>query len=113
MVLVLGIAVSNVVALVDVLHRRCGWGGLSAVAEAASERVRPVIMTMLITSVASVPMVAFGRPEGFWYSFAFVSIGGILTSSVLCLTVIPPFFVLVHRISAKAGRSRTREEEIT
>jgi multidrug efflux pump subunit AcrB len=113
MVLVLGIVVSNAVALVDVLYRRCRWGGLSAVAHAASERVRPVIMTMVVTSVASVPMVAFSRPEGFWYGFALVSIGGILTSSVLCLAVIPPFFVLVHRISTRAGGSQTWREEIT
>jgi len=103
--LLIGIVVSNAVVLVDALHRRCGGGDLSdgMIARAAAERVRPVIMTTLATAVAFVPMLVRGHEGVFWYSFALGSLGGILSSSLLCLFFIPAVFAVLSQFP---GRQR-------
>jgi len=103
--LLIGIVVSNAVVLVDALHRRCHGGDSSVVANAAAERVRPVVMTTLTTAAAFVPMLVRGQPGGFWTSFALGSLGGILSSSLLCLFLIPPVFVVFRRFAEKRGRN--------
>jgi multidrug efflux pump subunit AcrB len=103
----IGIVVSNAIVLVDVLQRRCRGGDLSAIAQAAAERVRPVIMTTLTTAAAFVPMFVRGRPGGFWFSFALGSFGGILSASLLSLCVIPSVFVVLQRFSRKGRAAST------
>lgn len=71
---------------------------LEAVREGAMTRLRPVMMTALVASLGFVPMalnVSAGsevqRP------LATVVIGGIVSSTVLTLLVLPALYVLVHR----------------
>jgi cobalt-zinc-cadmium resistance protein CzcA len=69
-----------------------------AVREGALTRLRPVLMTALVASLGFVPMaLATGTGAEVQRPLATVVIGGILSSTLLTLLVLPALFRLVHR----------------
>ncbi|MDR7229927.1 cobalt-zinc-cadmium resistance protein CzcA [Caulobacter sp. BE264] len=98
-----GVAVLNGVVLVSFI-RSLRQGGIDldpAIREGALTRLRPVLMTALVASLGFVPM-AFNVGAGAEVQrpLATVVIGGILSSTLLTLVVLPALYRLVH------GRSR-------
>ena len=92
MVMLAGIAVNNSIILVDRIGqlKDAGLSLTDAIAEAGQQRIRPILMTSLTTILALVPM-ALGIGEGASLSspMAIAVIGGLLTSTLLSLVVIP------------------------
>jgi multidrug efflux pump subunit AcrB len=66
------------------------------IAEAASERVRPILMTTLVTVAGFVPFVINADIYSFWYSFSLGIIGGIVASSLMVLLFTPVFYDLLQ-----------------
>lgn len=92
MVMLAGIAVNNSIILVDRIGqlKDSGLSLTDAIAEAGQQRIRPILMTSLTTILALVPM-ALGIGDGASLSspMAIAVIGGLLTSTLLSLVVIP------------------------
>lgn len=92
MVMLAGIAVNNSIILVDRIGqlKESGLSLTDAIAEAGQQRIRPILMTSLTTILALVPM-ALGIGEGASLSspMAIAVIGGLVTSTLLSLVVIP------------------------
>ena len=92
MVMLAGIAVNNSIILVDRIGqlKDSGLNLTDAIAEAGQQRIRPILMTSLTTILALVPM-ALGIGEGASLSspMAIAVIGGLVTSTLLSLVVIP------------------------
>jgi len=92
MVMLAGIAVNNSIILVDRIGqlKESGLNLSDAIAEAGQQRIRPILMTSLTTILALVPM-ALGIGEGASLSspMAVAVIGGLVTSTLLSLVVIP------------------------
>ena len=92
MVMLAGIAVNNSIILVDRIGqlKESGLSLSDAIAEAGQQRIRPILMTSLTTILALVPM-ALGIGEGASLSspMAIAVIGGLVTSTLLSLVVIP------------------------
>ena len=92
MVMLAGIAVNNSIILVDRIGqlKDAGLSLTDAIAEAGQQRIRPILMTSLTTILALVPM-ALGIGEGASLSspMAIAVIGGLVTSTLLSLVVIP------------------------
>jgi heavy metal efflux system protein len=90
-----GVAVLNGVVLVSYINRlrEGGRGMYEAIAEGAAVRLRPVLMTALVASLGFVPM-AFATSAGAEVQrpLATVVIGGLITSTVLTLIVLPALF---------------------
>ncbi len=95
-----GIAVLNGVVLVSFFQQRLREGGdaLEAVLQGALLRLRPVLMTAAVTSIGFLPM-AFQAGAGAEVQkpLATVVIGGVLSSTLLTLFVVPVLFQLAHR----------------
>jgi cobalt-zinc-cadmium resistance protein CzcA len=76
-------------------------GGLpldEAIREGALTRLRPVLMTALVASLGFVPMaIATGTGAEVQRPLATVVIGGILSSTVLTLLVLPLLYRIAHR----------------
>jgi cobalt-zinc-cadmium resistance protein CzcA len=72
---------------------------IEAIQEGASQRLRPVLMTALVASLGFVPM-AFNTGTGAEVQrpLATVVIGGIVSSTLLTLVLLPALYQLVHRI---------------
>ena len=92
MVMLAGIAVNNSIILVDRIGqlKESGLSLTDAIAEAGQQRIRPILMTSLTTILALVPM-ALGLGDGASLSspMAIAVIGGLFTSTLLSLVVIP------------------------
>jgi cobalt-zinc-cadmium resistance protein CzcA len=105
-----GVAVLNGIVLVSYINRLRseGWEMMEAVVNGAATRLRPVLMTALVASLGFVPM-AFATTTGAEVQrpLATVVIGGLVTSTLLTLYMLP---VLYPLFSPKAVAQE--EEEI-
>ena len=95
-----GVAVLNGVVMVSfirALHAK-GMDWEAAIREGALTRLRPVLMTALVASLGFIPM-AFNVGPGAEVQrpLATVVIGGILSSTMLTLLVLPALYRMVHR----------------
>jgi heavy metal efflux system protein len=90
-----GVAVLNGVVMVSSINRllREGWTTEKAVKQGAVTRLRPVLMTALVASLGFVPMaLATSAGAEIQRPLATVVIGGLLTSTLLTLIVLPSLF---------------------
>jgi HAE1 family hydrophobic/amphiphilic exporter-1 len=112
-IMLAGIVVSNAILLVDyinTLRRRDGLPIREAVELGGRTRLRPILMTSIATMLGLVPM-AIGIGEGgeLQAPLARVVIGGLLTSTLVTLVLVPAVYTLfeegwsgIFRKSAKA-----------
>jgi cobalt-zinc-cadmium resistance protein CzcA len=94
-----GIAVLNGVVMMAMIQqlRTQGLELLEAIEQGAVQRLRPVLMTALVASLGFVPMALnTGTGAEIQRPLATVVIGGILTSTLLTLVVLPALYRLVH-----------------
>jgi CzcA family heavy metal efflux pump len=99
-VTVLGIAARNGILMVSHFrHLEAEEGvpfGKDLVMQGAEERLSPILMTALCTGLALVPLVIAGNKPGheIEYPLAVVILGGLVTSTVLNLFVVPPLYLM-------------------
>lgn len=95
-----GVAVLNGVVMISFIQalRANGSDLEDAIREGALTRLRPVLMTALVASLGFIPM-AFnvGAGSEVQRPLATVVIGGIISSTILTLLVLPALYRLVHR----------------
>lgn len=99
-----GIAVNDAILKVDFMRRYYEETGilLEAIIEAGKHRFRPVIMTTTTTILGLIPMILpFGDGYEFRQSLALALMGGMVTSTLLTLFVIPILFKTLNRNDAK------------
>jgi len=95
-----GVAVLNGLVLISAINKRLADGARAsdAVIDGALERLRPVLMTALVASLGFVPMaIATGTGAEVQKPLATVVIGGLVTSTILTLFVLPALAGMVLR----------------
>lgn len=100
-IMLAGIVVNNAIILVDytnLLRRRDGMPLMEAIEEAARRRLRPILMTTLTTVVGLIPL-ALGLGEGgeVQAPMARVVIGGLSSSTLITLVIIPILYSIVEK----------------
>jgi cobalt-zinc-cadmium resistance protein CzcA len=101
-----GIAVLNGIVLLSFVRQLRAKGSelMQAIEEGASTRLRPVMMTALVASLGFVPMaISVGAGAEVQRPLATVVIGGIFSSTLLTLLVLPVLYALVQRRSSLNG----------
>ncbi len=96
-----GIAVLNGVVLLSFIRqlRDKGLDLITAIQNGVSQRLRPVLMTALVASLGFIPMALnTGAGAEVQKPLATVVIGGILTSTLLTLVVLPALYQLVYSV---------------
>ena len=109
-ILLAGIVVNNAIILIDYTNRlrRAGKAKIDAVREACLVRLRPILMTTSTTVLGLLPM-ALGLGEGaeLRTPMALTVVGGLLTSTLLTLIVIPALYLLLdlhrHEVDPEAA----------
>jgi len=100
LIMLAGIVVNNAIVLLDLINqlRERGMDRISAIREGARLRLRPIMMTTLTTVLGLLPM-ALGLGEGseMRTPMAITVIGGLLTSTMLTLLVVPVMYSLLDR----------------
>ena len=98
-----GVAVLNGLVMLSCIRalRDAGQPIDAAIEEGCLTRLRPVLMTALVASLGFVPMaLATGAGAEVQRPLATVVIGGIISSTLLTLVVLPALYRLAHRDSA-------------
>src|SRR5690606_34556516 len=95
-----GVAVLNGVVLVTAINqlRAAGHPLAEAISEAAATRLKPVLMTALVAALGFVPMALnTGAGSEVQRPLATVVIGGVFTSTLLTLVVLPVVYEIIER----------------
>jgi len=109
MIMLAGIAVNDSIILVDLINqqRRGGMDMEGAIIKAGQLRIRPIFMTSATTILALFPLtLGIGEGAALRAPLAVAVIGGLVTSTLLTLVVIPS----VYRILG--GRMKMRTEKV-
>jgi HAE1 family hydrophobic/amphiphilic exporter-1 len=114
MLLLVGVVVTNAIVLIDLInhYRREGKPTQQAIMDGARQRLRPILMTALATIFALTPLAVGLTGSGGFISqpLAIVVIGGLFSSTVLTLVIVPVLYWLVEgRKERKALRKANRE----
>ena len=108
--MLLGLVTKNAILLVDYANqaREEGVPLRKAMLDACSLRLRPIFMTTLSTILAMLP-IAFGIGEGaeLRQSMGVVLVGGLFTSTILTLLVIPNIYILFEEWKEKHNAGKT------
>ncbi|WP_195731129.1 efflux RND transporter permease subunit [Streptomyces albidoflavus] len=121
MLMLIGIVVTNAIVLIDLInqYRDKGYGIIEAVIEGGRHRFRPILMTALATIFALIPMALGVTGEGGFIAqpLAVVVIGGLITSTVLTLVLVPTLYAMVElrkeRRAAKKAAKRGGQANVS
>jgi multidrug efflux pump subunit AcrB len=112
LLMLIGIVVTNAIVLIDLINKKRAAGEdlQTAVTHGARLRLRPIIMTATATIFALIPMGLGLTGGGAFISkpLAVVVIGGLVSSTVLTLLLVPVLYTLVER---RGERKRLRAQE--
>ncbi|GAA3033937.1 efflux RND transporter permease subunit [Streptomyces glomeratus] len=120
MLMLIGIVVTNAIVLIDLInqYRKQGLGVVEAVVEGGRHRLRPILMTALATIFALLPMALGITGEGGFIAqpLAVVVIGGLVTSTMLTLLLVPTLYAMLElrkerRAKKRAAKRQSRDED--
>lgn len=107
MIMLVGIAVNDSIVLVDAIgqFRQQGMDRLQAIVTAGQNRIRPILMTSLTTILALFPMsLGLGESAELRSPMAIAVIGGLVTSTILTLVVIPCVYYVLEGMKESVRR---------
>ncbi len=99
-----GIAVNDSIILVDAINqlKNEGFSLRDSIIRAGEKRIRPIIMTSLTTILALLPLTfGFGESASLRSPMAYAVIGGLITSTLLTLIVIPSVYYIFESFVSK------------
>jgi len=112
MVLLMGLVTKNAILLVDraIVHvRDHGMTPFQAIVTAGPERLRPILMTSAAMVLGMLPTATSnGEGSEFRAPMAIAVIGGVVSSTLLSLVIVPVFYLSVENFKAWAGRLWTK-----
>ncbi|MFI9647592.1 efflux RND transporter permease subunit [Streptomyces sp. NPDC052040] len=110
MLMLIGIVVTNAIVLIDLInqYREQGYGVVEAVVEGGRHRLRPILMTALATIFALLPMALGVTGEGGFIAqpLAVVVIGGLVTSTLLTLLLVPTLYAMLELRKERRAKKR-------
>ncbi|MCG8971288.1 MULTISPECIES: efflux RND transporter permease subunit [Streptomyces] len=110
MLMLIGIVVTNAIVLIDLInqYRKQGHGVVEAVIEGGRHRLRPILMTALATIFALLPMALGVTGEGGFIAqpLAVVVIGGLITSTLLTLLLVPTLYAMLELRKERRAKKR-------
>jgi HAE1 family hydrophobic/amphiphilic exporter-1 len=108
-IMLAGIAINNSILLVGRINQLKRTVGLTeAIVQAGQQRIRPIIMTTLTTILVLLPMTFdFGEGAAMRSSMAVAVIGGLVTSTLMSLVVIPCVYYLFEQMKERVKKLRS------
>jgi HAE1 family hydrophobic/amphiphilic exporter-1 len=104
LLMLLGVAAKNSILLVEyaIERERAGMPQREAIIEACRERARPIIMTTVAMAAGMLPTaLSIGKGSEFRQPMAITVIGGLITSTILSLVIVPVVYEIVDDIEAR------------
>ncbi|MFE2098896.1 efflux RND transporter permease subunit [Streptomyces sp. NPDC059468] len=117
MLMLIGIVVTNAIVLIDLInqYRRQGHGVVEAVIEGGRHRLRPILMTALATIFALLPMALGATGEGGFIAqpLAVVVIGGLISSTLLTLLLVPTLYAMLELRKERRAKKRAAKKGLS
>lgn len=113
-IMLIGIAVNDSIILVDAINKlkKEGLSKMEAIIQAGNQRIRPIIMTSITTILALLPLtIGFGESASLRSPMALAVIGGLVTSTLLTLIVIPCVYYVLDYLTPKSKQINEKAEE--
>ncbi|MBC7573989.1 MAG: efflux RND transporter permease subunit [Herminiimonas sp.] len=107
LIMLMGIVTKNSILLVDyaILARQAGMNRFDALVDACHKRSRPIIMTTIAMGAGMMPLaLGWGADPSFRSPMAIAVIGGLITSTLLSLLVVPAVFTYIDDLEHVLGR---------
>ena len=107
LIMLMGIVTKNSILLVDyaVLARAAGLNRFDALVDACHKRSRPIVMTTIAMGAGMLPLaLGWGADPSFRSPMAIAVIGGLITSTLLSLLVVPVVITYVDDLERWLGR---------
>ena len=113
LIMLMGIVTKNSILLVDyaILARKAGMARFEALVDACHKRSRPIVMTTIAMGAGMMPLaLGLSGDPSFRSPMAIAVIGGLITSTLLSLLVVPAVFTYVDdaKLWMKRGVNRMR-----
>lgn len=111
-----GIAVNNSIMIVDCINQNkdSGMPLREAILDAAERRLRPIMMTTLTTILGLLPLtLGFGESAALRAPIAIAVIGGMVTSTLLTLIIIPCYYESIENIVNRLSRKKEVKIEVS
>lgn len=109
MIMLLGLVAKNGILLVDFANhqKELGMSAYEALLEAGRERLRPILMTTTAMVIGMLPIaLATGAGAEWKNDLAVVLIGGLTSSLILTLFVVPMVYLVADKIQHKRARRK-------
>ncbi|ATQ75423.1 RND transporter [Massilia violaceinigra] len=118
LIMLMGIVTKNSILLVDyaILARQAGMNRFDALVDACHKRSRPIIMTTIAMGAGMMPLaLGWGADPSFRSPMAIAVIGGLITSTLLSLLVVPAVFTYIDDLEhlLKRGMRYLRRDKGT
>ena len=107
LIMLMGIVTKNSILLVDyaILARQEGMNRFDALVDACHKRSRPILMTTIAMGAGMMPLaLGWGADPSFRSPMAITVIGGLITSTLLSLLVVPAVFTYIDDFEHLLGR---------
>ncbi len=107
LIMLMGLVTKNSILLVDYTNvlRKRGMKRIEAIVEAGSTRLRPILMTTLAMILGMIPVaLGLGASASFRQAIGFTIIGGLISSTILTLVVVPVVYVILDNLSRKVSK---------
>ncbi len=114
-IMLVGIAVNDSIILVDRINQliRDGMDRREAILQAGQQRIRPILMTSLTTILALLPLtIGFGESASLRSPMALAVVGGLVTSTLLTLIVIPCVYDVLDRVRNAFVKEKNNKPEL-
>jgi hydrophobic/amphiphilic exporter-1 (mainly G- bacteria), HAE1 family len=108
-IMLAGIAVNNAILLIDRINqlRASGMAKKEAIVLAGTQRIRPIFMTSLTTILALLPLtIGLGESASLRAPMALAVIGGMVSSTLLTLVVIPCVYWVIDSLAQRLSPGR-------
>ncbi|WP_295771654.1 efflux RND transporter permease subunit [uncultured Mucilaginibacter sp.] len=109
-IMLLGLVSKNAILIVDFTNQLKAEGRsvVDALIEAGKERLRPILMTTLAMILGMLPIaIASGAGSEVKNGMAWVIIGGLTSSMILTLFVVPAMYLIIEKLKSRFSKKQT------
>lgn len=113
-IMLVGLVVKNAILIVNFVNqlKRDGMESYEAIIEGTMERFRPILMTTIAMVIAMIPIaIASGAGSEWKNGLAWVLIGGLTSSMILTLIIVPIAYLVADKMTAKFDAWRAKGKE--
>jgi HAE1 family hydrophobic/amphiphilic exporter-1 len=114
LIMLVGLVIKNAILIVDFVNhlKSEGKSSYDAIVEGTMERFRPILMTTIAMVIAMIPIaIATGAGAEWKNGLAWVLIGGLTSSMILTLIIVPVMYLAVDTIKVKLAARKERKNQ--